>query len=410
MSGESWPDLSEIVTGLLLQGRLSKNAVVPERLIAPYDQIAKLSKEDKEIEEIIGQVGLAPVQTAIEAAKSLNGLGEKVNWVSSLETAYSNHDIGSKLEKMGKLLQRGQKVDWSKVVDLGHQMTDQKSGLIPLSEIEPMEVPFIKCGWKPIDTHLGGIPEVGVILVAGNPGVGKTSWAIRFAGQFAKRHKKKKVAFFSLEMILGEIAMRYLEIDPSLTQEEKSRILMCQEMLTVDEVVNKAALVDDLGLIIIDFADLLIPGEVTEPEMAVVYKGLVAASKRLHVPVILLAQLNRGYQGDDLPRPYNVRYTGLAESLSWMILMLYAPSRDYFSGDWKKKKGEQQLPVIPGKAYTICWKCRGGFRAHRGDGEYPGAIQSNWNGEKGWSAGEGKWFSLAKGNSTDDDEEEDDDD
>lgn len=402
---ESWQDLSEIVVGLELQGRLSTNAVCAEKLIQPYDQIAKLLKEGKELEEIIGKVGLSPVQTAMDAAKSLNGLGEKANWIALLETSYSRHDIGSKLEKYGKILQRGNEVDWSKVIELGNNLVNKKSGLVPLSSVEPGEVPFIKTGWKAIDNHLGGIPGVGVITVGGNPGVGKTSFAIKLSSRFVHKHKTKKVAVFTLEMILSEYVTRALEVDNTLTDEEKSRILVCDEVLTVNELVNKASLIDGLGLIVIDFADLLIPGEVTEPEMATIYKSLAAASKRLGVPVVLLAQLSRSYNGG-LPRPFNLRYTALAEALSWMILMLYAPSRDYFADE--KKKGDIELPVTPGKAYILCWKCRGGFRIHKEAHDHPGAVQLNWRGEQAWSDGPGNWFSLTKGHAVDDDEDDDD--
>ncbi|HKZ39469.1 MAG TPA: DnaB-like helicase C-terminal domain-containing protein, partial [Candidatus Hodarchaeales archaeon] len=180
-------------------------------------------------------------------------------------------------------------------------------------------------------------------------------------------------------------------------------IKVCEKVLTVPEIIARAAKIENLGLIGIDFADLLVSGEVTEPAMAVIYKSLAAAAKQLNVPIILLSQFSRNYQGG-IPRPYHIRYTSLAEALSWMIIALYSPTLDYFANE--KRKGDPELPIIPGKAYMIAWKCRGGFRVHGG----PGAVQLRWDGGLSWGNTEGNWFDLTKGHKNSKADEEDDED
>jgi hypothetical protein len=365
---------------------------------ATYGDVIKvMQKGTWQVEDLVEKCGITTVQTAIQAAERIDGLGERADWVGLLEKSYNFHDVGSKLERMGKHLQRGETVDATQIVQLATRVADGRHSLVPLSEIVPGEVPFIETGWKPLDKHLGGIPEVGLITVGGNPGVGKTGFLIKLASKFVRTYKTKKVAIFTLEMILAEFANRALEIEVSLIDEEKSRIMLCEEIVTVGELANQSARIDNLGLVGVDFADLLVRGEVTESEMAIVYKALAALAKTLKVPVILLAQLNRVYQGG-IPRPKNIRYTGLAEALSWLLLMLYSPSNDFY-----EENDQELLPVVPNKGYIIAWKCRGGFRVHGG----PGAIQLNWNGQLSWGNAPGCWFDLSKGkknNDEDDDE------
>ena len=83
--------------------------------------------------------------------------------------------------------------------------------------------------------------------------------------------------------------------------------------------------------------------------------------------------------------------TGMAEALSWMILMLYDPSSNWVASE---DKSSEILPAIDGVAYIIAWKVRGGFRVHADD--CPGAIAVPFKGSRGWHPKQSKWFSLKK--------------
>ena len=404
---DSWDDLSVQTAGLGLQKRISMNVLRPEIFMPPFDHLIKCMKDNPNWEyDTLLDHGVASntIQTALYAADKLNGLGSAVDWSAQLEKAHERTRTAEILKKMLAKMERGQDVDYIKLIEIGTAMSGSfNDDMVPLSMIEPRVTPFISTGWKPVDKHLGGIPPVGLINVAGHPGVGKTSWLIKFASKFVRKHKKKNVAIFELEMMLGEFAARTLEIDKTITDEEKFRIKVCEKVLTVPEIIARAAKIENLGLIGIDFADLLVSGEVTEPAMAVIYKSLAAAAKQLNVPIILLSQFSRNYQGG-IPRPYHIRYTSLAEALSWMIIALYSPTLDYFANE--KRKGDPELPIIPGKAYMIAWKCRGGFRVHGG----PGAVQLRWDGGLSWANTEGNWFDLTKGHKKSKANEEDDED
>lgn len=384
----NWQDASEITCGLLLDGKLAANAIRADLFFPPYDAIIKAKLEGKDVSDIIEDIGLTPVQACIDASHSVK---IDTNWIKILEQSKNSRDAGITLQKIGKKLQDGEHADLSKVSSILSKVVRQTgTGYTPLSDISAMEVPFIKTGFKAIDDHLGGIPEIGQIIIGGPPGVGKTSFVAALACCFAAEHPGKIVAIHTLEMIKEELKMRIQEVH-KLPADISKRIWLDDDHATPEDVINKASAIpnEQRGLIIIDFSDLQIDGETTESAMSHIYRTYMIGAKALRCPIIVLAQLNRTYNGG-LPRPTHLRWTGLAEALGWMILMLYNPSKDWFSDD-----DEPPLPIMNGLAYVLCWKSRGGFRVHKDDS--PGAIQIPFKGEKGWHyAHPGKWFSLQK--------------
>jgi len=384
----NWLDASECVMGLILEGRLSHNSVRPEILIEPYNRMLTLWKEGLPREEIIQRVGLQPFNACLSAVHSMNGAGE-ADWVKILEESYTLYQAGRRMERWAKRLVSGEQIDWGEYNSLG-KVAQQRlaESLIPLSQIESGEVPFILTGMKSFDDHTGGIPAVGLIVVGSRPGMGKTSFMIQIVSSFAREHPAKNIAVFSLEMVFQEIAARFRAIN-RLTNDLEERIFICEKPMRADEIIATASTVENLGLVAIDFADLMIQGETNESSMAEIYRTLMLGAKALHVPILLLSQLNRSSNG--LPRPSEIRWTGLAEALAWMILTLYNPNLDWSAEEDSKETG---LPVIKDVAYIAVWKVRGGFRKHLD--ACPGAIQIPFRGDKGWHPTQSHWFSLSK--------------
>jgi replicative DNA helicase len=387
----TWQDASEVVAGLILENRLSINSVRPELFFGEYKNLVQHIKNGTtEPEDLILKSGLLPFNTALDAAKSLNGAGEMADWVALLEQSAVGYNVGRKLEKLGRNFQNGSDVDWGQVKELlAKSQNGISTDFVPLSEVTSGEVKFIPTGWLPFDTHIGGFPEAGLIVVGGNPGVGKTSTMVKFASKFVKEHKDKTVVIFSIEMLLKEIAGRFREIT-DLTKDMESRIMLDDVPVTPEQAINKASTIDNLGLIEIDFADLMIRGETNESSMAHIYRTLMIGAKQLHVPIALYSQLSYAYEGG-IPRPRHIRYTSMAQALAWMLLMLYNPSNDFYA---EREGVEKDLPIKEDRAYTIAWKIRGGFRKHRDAS--PGAIQIPFRGDKGWSDKAGRWYSLRK--------------
>src|SRR3990172_6064943 len=112
MPTTAWADVSEIVTGLVLTGKLTPNAVRPSTLIEPYPRLWAGMKKSHKVpapERVIELIGLAAYQTALKASKAVNGL--PANWITVLEQSAARHDLGQTMEKMAKRLLHGEDVD-----------------------------------------------------------------------------------------------------------------------------------------------------------------------------------------------------------------------------------------------------------------------------------------------------------
>jgi hypothetical protein len=147
----SWIDASEIVTGLILEKRLSINSVRPEIFFGEYKNLIKHMKEGViEPEDLIQKVGLDPFQSAVEASKMLNGAGDMADWTRILEESALAYDAGAKLEKMARKWQMGESPNWAKAREIVSKGADGIStDFVPLSEVKGGKVPFVPTGWQP---------------------------------------------------------------------------------------------------------------------------------------------------------------------------------------------------------------------------------------------------------------------
>jgi hypothetical protein len=384
---DNWASCSEIVAGKILKGKLALNVVRPEIFIEPYDRIIELMQSGhKEKEDIISIVGLSPVTAAMDAANAVQN--DRVDWVSLLEKVATKCQIAAKLRQHAKKLDNGEDIDSVEVVEDLRQLDREKPYMIPLTEVETDPMPFIPSGLPFIDNHISGWPKSGLISIGAKPGDGKTTFLIKAAAGYVRYYSDKKVGVFTLEMPASEFKSRVCDLEPDLTTEQLARIVVEDAAeLGVRGVANKAAREPDLGLVCVDFADLMIPDENTESEMAKIYRVLAGLAKTLGVPVILLCQFSKEYRGG-VPLPRYFRYTSLAEALSWMMLCLYNPARDYSDTNDRSLT----LPQIAGESYVVAWKIRGGFRLHELDN--PGAIRVKFSGKVGWGSESTSWNKL----------------
>lgn len=393
---DNWLSTSEIVAGKIIKGRLSLNAVRPELFIEPYDKIIELMQKGiKEKEELISRVGFSPVSAALDAANAAET--DHMDWVILLEKISAKCILAEKLRRHAKKLDNGEDVDTIEVVEDFRQLDGKKPYMTPLDEIVEETNPFMDSGWPAIDKEFCGLPKSGLITLGAGTKVGKTSWMSQLADYFAIRYPDKKVGIFTLEMLAGEYKHRLLQLSEkvedtgeiiAMAKDRQHRIVVDDSAgMSVQEVANKAAREPNLGLVAVDFADLMVQDENSESAMAKIYLTLSSLAKSLAIPVVLLSQFSRTYVGG-VPMPRHVRYTGLAEALSWMLLVLYNPAKDMA----KSKDDVITLSAVPGMAYTVGWLIRGGFLKHENDN--PGAIQMSFSGRKGWGRDSLGWMKL----------------
>jgi len=390
-----YQDVCEIVAGLALKGFYPPNAIPTAKLLSPYDDMIRFLQKNggASAETIIQKFGLIGYQAAERAASSLNGT-TRSDWLALLNDSYNKYCLGEIMEQNSRRLKEGKDADYAKISSQLTTMDTAESRGILLSDVTDDFVPFQKCGYEPFDTHFGGIPQQGLVLIGAKSKSGKTTLLIDIVIAYLKFQTEKDAAIFSLEMIRQEFKARAKEL--GMPKSIMNRVMIWDGSLSASEImaeVSREQLRRNMsggrpfGIIGADFADLMVPDneENSEAVFANIYRIMTKMAKTMKLPVFLLAQLSGSYQGG-LPRPNHIRYTRLAEALSWMTIMLYNPNTD-----WSDLK-DVELPLMAGHGYIIVWACRGGFRKHKG----PGAIQIKWDGGRGWGKISEVWHPLVK--------------
>lgn len=385
--GIKWIDVTEIVIGFSLKGKLDPNAINPNDCYPPYGEIVPLLRDELSIPDIVTKVGYAGVRAAIEASENVNGDMKPMEWLGLLTKRASDSMNGEKLLKVAQDMVEGKEVDLGIALKALTMADNGYRELTPMSEIEAETNNWILTGWQPLDRHLGGLPKASLTIIGASPGVGKTTLSLKLATSMARRYKKKKVAFFTLEMTMAQLTARALELDKSITKEEKSRILLTEFTYNVSElyaISSRVAASEDLSLIVVDFADQLVEGEQSESVMGMIYRSTAMLAKKTGVPVVLISQLNRSTYTGGIPRINHLRYSGMAEAMSALILLIYNPTNILV-----ETSQTAELQITPGRGYLLAGKSRYGFLEGG-----PGAMQVEWDGKGGWGNKSFGWFNL----------------
>jgi replicative DNA helicase len=247
------------------------------------------------------------------------------------------------------------------------------------------ELTGITSGFTDLDRMTFGFQRQEMIVLAARPSMGKTSLALNMAEAAAlpKKGSPVPVLIFSLEMSAASLAMRMLcsrakinmkhlrEGVLSKSGDEHQRILHVADEyskaplyiddssnLTIMELRAKARrlrtrLNGDLGLIIVDYLQLLAPTDPQvqrEQQVAEISRGLKALSKELNVPVIVLSQLNRAAEKENrTPKLSDLRESGSIEQDADVVLILARP-----------KDADEKYQVAADSADLIVAKQRNG--------------------------------------------------
>ena len=226
-------------------------------------------------------------------------------------------------------------------------------------------IPGLSTGLRDLDTKINGLNKSDLLLIAARPAMGKTSFALNIGLNVAKKYKQT-VAFFSLEMSREQLAMRLLSgesfVDSQkmatgkLSEEEWGKLCMASAALsqtdirvddnpsiTVAEMNAKCRRLENLGLVVIDYLQLMTGsgyGKGSENRVQVVgeiSRALKIMAKELNVPVICLSQLSRATESRTDKRPIlsDLRESGAIEQDADEVLFLYRD--DYYNPDTEEK-------------------------------------------------------------------------
>ncbi len=224
-----------------------------------------------------------------------------------------------------------------------------------VQELYDSEEPItgISSGFSKFDEMTSGLQKSDLIIIAGRPSMGKTSFAMNLA-ENAAVSGEKSVAVFSMEMPGEQLALRMMSslgrIDQHNLRTGKLQDPDWPRLTSAVTMLSKARLfIDDtpaltptdlrararrlkrehgLDLIIIDYLQLMQVGGSTEnraTEISEISRSLKALAKELDVPVIALSQLNRSVEQRPDKRPVmsDLRESGGIEQDADVILFIY---------------------------------------------------------------------------------------
>ena len=224
-------------------------------------------------------------------------------------------------------------------------------------------LPGLSTGLSAVDQKITGLNKSDLILLAARPGMGKTSFALNVLLQVGKFSGKTAV-FFSLEMSREQLCMRLISneafvdnkklVTGRLTDEDwdkvalaaaalgRSKILIDDNpSLSVADMNAKCRRVEDLGLVVIDYLQLMqsaggkqkYAGENRQQVVSDISRALKIMAKELNVPVVCLSQLSRGPESRQDKRPMlsDLRESGAIEQDADIVMFLYRD--DYYNED-----------------------------------------------------------------------------
>ena len=295
----------------------------------------------------------------------LRGLAQAATDIS--ETVHSEVGTAAEMlesaEKKIYALRKGERNDsLEHIGTVLHKVFDH---LNELSQSDSM-IPGLSSGLRDLDMKINGLNKSDLLLVAARPAMGKSAFALNIAVNVAKKYNKT-VAVFNLEMSREQLAMRLLASESfiemqklatgKLNEDEWAKLCMASAALsqtdiriddnpsvTVADINAKCRRLDNLGLVVIDYLQLMQGsgyGKNSENRVTVVgeiSRSLKIMAKELNIPVICLSQLSRAVESRTDKRPIlsDLRESGAIEQDADSVMFLY---RDEYYNENSEDKG-----------------------------------------------------------------------
>jgi replicative DNA helicase len=235
------------------------------------------------------------------------------------------------------------------------------------------EITGLSSGFADLDKMTSGLQPSDLVIVAGRPSMGKTSFAMNLV-ENAATGQGKPILVFSMEMPADQLVIRMLSsqgrIDQTrirngkLEQEDWPKLTTAVSKLkdvplyiddtpalTPTEVRSRARKIyrehGELGMIMIDYLQLMQVAGSTEgrtAEISEISRSLKAIAKEFKVPVVALSQLNRSLEQRPNKRPVNsdLRESGAIEQDADVIMFIY---RDEVYHEDTEDKGVAEIII-----------------------------------------------------------------
>jgi replicative DNA helicase len=230
-------------------------------------------------------------------------------------------------------------------------------------------------GFTGLDEFLGGLQPSDLVIVAGRPSMGKTSFALGIARNAAVM-QGACVALFSLEMARESLVLRLLSnesginsrrvrLGEHLTDEEERKIIESTGVLSeaplyiddspqlrVVEMRSKARRLHferGVNLIIVDYLQLIQGDDKREnrvQEISYISRSLKALARELNVPLIAVSQLSRAVElrPTHVPQLSDLRESGSIEQDADIVLFIYRDEVYYTREEWQNQFPDREYP------------------------------------------------------------------
>jgi replicative DNA helicase len=382
-----------------------------------YDAILKLADRNM----VANPVTLKPMFESDEAMKELGGpaylaqlTGSGAAVIGARDFAEQVYDLALLRELVGvgrdmveKALDTSEEINPKGLVEeaevalyrvaeqggeTGGTKTFRQATLMAVQQAEKAQnsgghISGVTTGLEDVNHRTGGLQRSDLLILAGRPGMGKTSLATNIAFNAAQRYQRDiedgidpaktlgaAVAFFSLEMSADQLATRILAeqsgvVGSKIRSGSLGRDEFNQFARAAAELENLPLYIDDtpgltiaalrtrarrmkrkhgIGLIIVDYLQLLTgggknSGDNRVQEISEISRGLKTLAKELNVPVMALSQLSRAVEQreDKKPQLSDLRESGSIEQDADIVLFVY---REEYYVAAREPKGDSADP------------------------------------------------------------------
>jgi len=275
--------------------------------------------------------------------------------------------------------------------DLTHirQVLDRFFETPPSEAIGPTEpIPHVLSSFSKLDEFLGGLQRSDLVIVAGRPSMGKTSFALSLATNAAVE-QGACVALFSLEMAREPLVLRMLSSKSGVdsrrlrlelqNEAEEKRIMEAigilseapvyiddSPQLRVIEMRSKARRLSferSIDLVIVDYLQLMQGDTRSEnrvQEISYISRSLKAIARELNVPLVAVSQLSRAveFRASHKPQLSDLRESGSIEQDADLVLFIYRDDYYFSKEEWESQHPDKEYPQ--GIANIIIAKHRNG--------------------------------------------------
>ena len=216
------------------------------------------------------------------------------------------------------------------------------------------EIVGIPTGLVDLDKLLGGFQRSDLIIIAGRPGMGKTSLALSIA-LLAARKWQKRVGVFSLEMSSEQVVQRMISAETGIDSQRlrlgdiredewpvfvQATSLLSDTQIYIDDTPSLSALEMrtkarrvhaefGLDLLIVDYLQLM-RGEFRSDgnrvqEISYISRSLKSLARELNIPLVALSQLSRAVESRQDKRPMlsDLRESGSIEQDADVVAFVY---------------------------------------------------------------------------------------